>query len=55
MILDYQIDYGDSNWTLFNTYHYKKMAQADQKLITRFKTLLLRARNGRWYLYQETQ
>lgn len=55
MLLDMQIDYNDKNWTLFNDYRYKREALGDQKLITRFETLLLRAKSGRWFLYQETQ
>lgn len=52
MVLLPQIEYQDKDWTLFNDYRYKRQALADQKLITRFETIILQAKGGRWYLYQ---
>ena len=48
-----QIEYDDRDWTLFNTYRYKKYAKEDAKLITRFKTIILKSMAKRYFLYQE--
>jgi hypothetical protein len=52
MLLLPQIEYENEDWTLFNDYRYLRDAKADQKQITRFKTIILKAKNKRYYLYQ---
>lgn len=50
-----QQDIDGENYFLFNSYSTKKMAKSDQEQITRFKTKLIQAKNGRWYLYQKQE
>lgn len=57
MLLLNQIEYQGKDWRLFNIYHYLKNAQADQKRITCFSTVILKSKDkdNKYYLYQEVK